>query len=186
MAGYRNALPQLGRDLFLTDGGMETALIFHQGLDLPDFAAFTLLKTPEGEVAIRNYYRTYAELSKRLGVGLILESTTWRASRDWGARLGYTAETLAEANRKAMEMLEGIRREYQTDQTPVVISGCLGPCGDGYVPGQTMSTQEAATYHLEQIETFAATSADMVCSMTMNYVEEAVGIAWACEPTPLA
>ncbi len=93
--------------------------------------------------------------------------------------MGYSAETLAEANRKAVEILEEIRREYQTDRTPVVISACLGPRGDGYVPGQTMSTQEAETYHLEQIETLAGTSADMVFSLTMNYVEEAKGIARA-------
>jgi hypothetical protein len=32
-------LPQLGSGLFLTDGGIETSLIFLDGLDLPYFAA---------------------------------------------------------------------------------------------------------------------------------------------------
>ena len=93
--------------------------------------------------------------------------------------MGYDTDTLAGANRKAIELMEETRREYQTDRTPVVSSGCIGPRGDGYVPGRTMSTQEAETYHLEQIKTLAATSADMVCAMTMNYVEEAIGVARA-------
>ena len=93
--------------------------------------------------------------------------------------MGYGTDTLAGANRKAIELMEEIRREYHTDRTPVVISGCIGPRGDGYVHGRTMSTQEAETYHLEQIETLAATSADMVYAMTMNYVEEAIGVTRA-------
>src|SRR5687767_4040656 len=102
MARYRNALPQLSGDLFLTDGGIETTLIFREGLELPDFAAFDLLRRPEGDAALRAYFRTYAALARRFGAGLILESATWRASADWGARLGYTAPALAEANRKAI------------------------------------------------------------------------------------
>jgi S-methylmethionine-dependent homocysteine/selenocysteine methylase len=181
MSQYRNALPQLAGGLFLTDGGIETTLIFHEGLELPDFAAFHLLRSPEGEAALYKYFRTYAEIAQRFGIGLILESATWRANADWGARLGYTADTLVEANRKAICLLEEIRSEYETDRTPVVISGCLGPRGDGYVPDRAMSGQEAETYHCEQVDTFAATVADMVCAITMNYVEEAVGIARAAQ-----
>ena len=95
MARYRDALPQLTGRLFLTDGGIETTLIFHEGLDLPDFAAFHLLKTAQGEATLRKYFRTYAEIAKRYGAGLILESATWRASADWGARLGYAPAALA-------------------------------------------------------------------------------------------
>ncbi len=179
MAGYRKALPQLGGDLYLTDGGIETTLIFHEGLELPDFAAFDLLRTPEGEAALRRYFRTYAELARRFGTGLILESATWRASADWGSRLGYTAEALADANRRAIALLEEVRDEFGTDRTPVVVSGCLGPRGDGYVPGRAMSEREAEAYHGEQIATFAGSAADMVCAITMNYAEEAAGIARA-------
>lgn len=188
MTQYRNALPQLGGDLFLTDGGIETTLIFHEGLVLPDFAAFHLLRTPEGEAALRKYFRTYAEIAKRFGTGLILESATWRANADWGKRLGYTSEALADANRRAIHLLEEIRSEYETERTQVVISGCVGPRGDGYIPTQTMSEKEAEAYHREQVETFAETAADMVCAITMNYVEEAVGIAQAAQraDTPVA
>jgi len=181
MARYRNALPQLGGDLFLTDGGIETTLIFHEGLELPDFASFHLLKDSNGEAALRKYFRTYAEIAKRLGTGLVLESATWRASADWGTRLGYTRETLAQANREAIRLLEEIRGELATERIEVVISGCVGPRGDGYSPAQTMSDREAEAYHGEQIETFADTAADLVTAITMNYVEEAIGIARAAE-----
>jgi homocysteine S-methyltransferase len=178
---YRNALPQLGGGLFLTDGGIETTLIFEAGLELPHFAAFHLFQTPEGEAALRTYYRTYALLARKYGAGLILESATWRANADWGTKLGYAAGDLAQANRKAIRVLEDVRNEFESPRTPVVISGCLGPRGDGYVPDNAMSEQESEAYHRQQIETFAGTAADMVCAITMNYLEEAVGIARAAQ-----
>jgi homocysteine S-methyltransferase len=177
MSKYRTQLPQLNGGFFLTDGGIETTLIFHEGLDLPDFAAFHLLKTSKGEAALRKYFRTYAEIAKKFGTGLILESATWRANADWGVRIGYSAETLANANRKAIHLLENIGEEYETEWTPIVISGCLGPRGDGYVPDAVMTAQEAEFYHREQIETFAGSAVDIVTAITMNYVEEAIGIA---------
>jgi len=146
MLRYPNGLPQLAGDLFLTDGGIETTLIFHEGLELPDFAAFHLLKDPIGEAALRKYFRTYAEIAKRFNTGLILESATWRASADWGTKLSYSREALADANRKAIHLLEAIRKEYESGQAKVVISGCVGPRGDGYIPTQTMSEEEAEAF----------------------------------------
>lgn len=179
MNNYRHALPQLDGGLYLTDGGIETTLIFHEGLDLPDFAAFDLLRTPKGTAALRNYFCAYTELAQRFGTGLILESATWRSNPDWGRRLGYTSVALAEVNRKAIKILGDLRQAFETRQTPVVISGCIGPRGDGYVPGNVMSAPEAEAYHREQITTFASSSADLVTAITMNYVEEATGIAQA-------
>ena len=181
MNTYRKGLPQLGGGLYLTDGGIETTLIFHEGLDLPDFAAFHLLRTAAGEAALRKYFRTYAEIARRFGTGLILESATWRSNPDWGSRLGYSAQELGDINRWAIQLLEEIREEYESERTPVVISGCLGPRGDGYVPGDVMSAVEAEAYHREQVETFAGSRADLVTAITMNYVEEAVGIARAAQ-----
>ena len=181
MAHYRKALPQLTGSLFLTDGGIETTLIFHEGLELPHFAAFHLLRSPAGEATLYKYFRTYAEIAQRFGTGLILESATWRANADWGARLGYTAEALAEANRTAIHLLENVRNAYETDRTRVVISGCVGPRGDGYIPDSAMSAKEAEAYHRAQIDTFAGSAADMVCAITINYVEEAIGIARATQ-----
>ena len=181
MARIRKGLPQLGGDFYLTDGGIETTLIFHEGLELPDFAAFDLLKRPAGAAALRKYFRTYAALAERFGSGLILESATWRASADWGTKLGYSKKALADTNQQAIRLLEEIRREFTGDKKKVVISGCIGPRGDGYVPANAMSEKDAEAYHRAQIETFSDTAADMVTAITMNYAAEAVGIARAAE-----
>jgi len=179
MAQYRSALPQLGGDLFLTDGGIETTLIFHDGLELPDFAAYALLSRTEGEAALQKYFRAYAGLARRFGVGVILESATWRASRDWAERLGHSSRELADLNRAAIRQLEGIRAEFQTARTRTVISGCVGPRGDGYNPTGVMSAEAAEAYHSEQVRILADSAADLVTAITMNYVEEAIGIARA-------
>ena len=181
MAKYRNALPQLSDRLFLTDGGIETTLIFNEGCELPDFAAFHLLRMPEGEATLKKYFTTYADIAARQNAGLILESATWRASSDWGERLGYSAEELNEANRRAIGMLQGIRDEMETAMTPMVISGCIGPRGDGYVADKRMSADDAQHYHSGQMEVFAESAADMTCAITMNYVEEALGIVRAAQ-----
>ncbi len=181
MTTYRNHLPQLDGGFFLTDGGLETTLVFHRGFDLPEFAAFHIQKDPAGKEALREYFRAYADIATRFGAGLILESATWRASAGWGAKLGYSREALTDVNHKSIEMLEQIKREMDSASTTVVISGALGPRGDGYTPADTMSGKEAEAYHREQIETLARTAADMVCAFTINYTEEAVGIARAAE-----
>jgi homocysteine S-methyltransferase len=181
MAQYRHALPQLGEDLFLADGGLETTLIFHDGIDIPHFASFHLLKDEDGETAIRSYYATYAELARRLGVGVVLDSPTWRSSSDWGETLGYSPGELAAANRHAIALLEDTRRVFEHDRTPVVIGGVIGPRGDGYVADASMSSEQARDYHLGQAELFADTAADMISAITMNYVEEAEGLALAAQ-----
>lgn len=150
MARYRNHLPQLSSDLFLTDGGLETTLIFREGFELPDFAAFDLLKHHEGYKALQNYFRTYAAIAQNAGVGFILESATWRANPDWGIKLGYSDESLAEINRRAIALLHEIRNEYETEKTRMVISGCLGPRGDGYIPTDAMTEEEAESYHCSE------------------------------------
>ncbi len=179
MPRYRSALPQLGGGLFITDGGIETTLIFIDGLDLPDFAAFHLLGQAEGSAALRRYYRGYAELAQRQRTGLILESATWRASTDWGARLGYSASAVAQANRRAIALLVELRDTLDTEAMVAVISGCVGPRGDGYVPGRMMDATRARDYHAAQVEVFARTEADMVTAITMNDVQEAMGITLA-------
>ena len=181
MAKYRNRLPQLSDEIFLTDGGIETTLIFHEGLELPDFAAFYLLKDERGSQSLRNYFRQYAALADDYGVGFILESATWRANPDWTEKLGYSDDEFVEANRLAIEMLGDIRREFENEKTKIVISGCIGPRGDGYVPRAAMSAKEAQDYHSAQIRAFSETEADMVTAITMNYVEEAIGIAEAAK-----
>ncbi|TFH22571.1 MAG: homocysteine S-methyltransferase [Myxococcales bacterium] len=179
MARYRDALPQLSGDLFLTDGGIETTLIFHEGLELPDFAAFVLLRDNGGRAALEKYFRTHAAIATRLGVGFVLESATWRASPDWAQKLGFTIEELADANRQSIELLGRLRGELEGDGPPMVISGCIGPRGDGYDPAVLMGAEEAEDYHCMQARLFADTDADMVTAVTMTHVGEAAGVARA-------
>jgi S-methylmethionine-dependent homocysteine/selenocysteine methylase len=176
---HRHHLPQLDGGLFLTDGGIETTLIFHEGLDLPLFAAFDLLKDDAGTKALRRYFEPYAELAREHGLGLVLESPTWRASPRWAAELGYSNEQLADLNRKAIALMEELRERYESPDAPVVISGCVGPQDDGYNPAELLSAPAAQKYHSSQIGTFAETAADFVTAITMTYVEEAVGVTRA-------
>ncbi|WP_119154287.1 homocysteine S-methyltransferase family protein [Caldimonas tepidiphila] len=180
MAKYRGQLPQLGDGLFATDGGLETTLIFDEGIELPSFAAFVLLDSDEGRAVLRKYFRSYGAIAARHGMGIVLESPTWRANRDWGARLGHSRESLDRLNREAIGLLVELRGEMEAGgKEPVVISGNIGPRGDGYSVSVRMSSAEAESYHRQQIETFAQTEADMVAAFTLNHVDEATGIARA-------
>ncbi len=185
MSKYRKQLPQLNGRLFMSDGGLETTLMFHDGLDLPAFAAFDLLKDDAGTATLRRYFERYVELARRHAVGLVLESPTWRASRDWSARLGYDAVALADANRRAIRLLLEIRAAHESAPTRIVVSGNVGPRGDGYSPNSRMSADEAEAYHAEQIGTLARTDADMVSAFTMNYVDEAVGVTRAARASAM-
>ncbi|MCF7981691.1 MAG: homocysteine S-methyltransferase family protein [Pseudomonadales bacterium] len=176
MAIFRQKLPQLEGKVFITDGGLETVLVFQQQLELPEFAAYDLLRQPKGYKKLVSYYKTYAELAQHYQLGLVLETPTWRASSDWGAKLGDSPDTLKKLNFQSVELLEQIRAEYQNEKTMIVISGNLGPRGDGYKPTELMSAREAQRYHNEQIATFAMSEVDMVSALTLNYVEEAIGI----------
>lgn len=179
MARYRHQLPQLEGGLFLTDGGLETTLVYHEGLDLPCFASFPLLATEDGTRRLREYFERYVAIALELRRGIVLESATWRANRDWGRRLGYGPAELRLANEQAIAELVALRERLETRHTPIVISGNLGPRGDGYRADARMGIGEARDYHFEQIATFARTEADLVAAFTLNYAEEAIGIALA-------
>ena len=122
-------MPQLRGRPMVTDGGMETDLIFHHGVDLPLFAAFPLVDTAEGRSLLTSYYDEYAAIARRAGAGLMLESATWRANPDWGDRLGYSPADLARVNRDAIGMLAELRERYRGDLADVVLSGMVGPRG---------------------------------------------------------
>jgi S-methylmethionine-dependent homocysteine/selenocysteine methylase len=176
MTIFRKQLPQLGEELFLSDGGLETTLIFHKGMDLPHFASFVLMQDDEGIATLSDYYKTYLDIADNSGTGFILETPTWRANADWGALLGFDAAALAKVNRDSVELLERLRERYADRAGSIVISGNIGPRGDGYVAGEQMTAVEAAHYHAAQIDTFASTNADMVCAITLTYAQEAIGI----------
>lgn len=167
MTRYRDALPQLGPELFLTDSGLETDLIYHQGVDLPQFAAFPLLDDEAGSRRLRNYFAGHAAIAARAGVGFILESVTWRANTGWGALLGYDADALDRINRRAIDLLVQLRADYAPPDRRYPISGCVGPRDDGYAPAGRMTAGAARTYHRPQITTFADTQADLITAMTL-------------------
>lgn len=168
-------------DLFATDGGLETVLLFHEGIDLPHFAAFDLLRSPEGAAALRAYYDPYLRLARERGVGFVVETPTWRASPDWARLLGYGPDELEGALRAALALAEDVRAAYETDATPVLVSGNLGPRGDGYSADDRMMPDDAERYHAPAIGLYARGTADLVHAMTMTHVEEAIGIVRAAE-----
>jgi S-methylmethionine-dependent homocysteine/selenocysteine methylase len=160
----------------LSDGGMETTLIYHDGIDLPDFAAFTVLASDDGRAALAAYYDAYLSIAETRGLPIVLDTPTWRASSDWGARLGYSAAQLAEVNRDAVAFL---REACSGRATRVVVSGAIGPRGDGYVAEELMSPTEAREYHAPQVDALADAGVDLISALTMTYSEEAAGIATA-------
>ena len=181
MSKYRKALPQLNSRLFLTDGGLETTLIFHQGMDLPHFASFDLMSTAAGRKTLRDYFLPYIESARQAHLGFILEAPTWRANPDWAAKLGYSRDALAAVNRESIELLAELRATFETQHMPMVISANIGPRGDGYVAGAEMTATEAAAYHGEQVAVFADTQADMVSAFTMTNINEALGVVRAAQ-----
>jgi homocysteine S-methyltransferase len=180
MAKYRHALPQHRGGIFLTDGGMETTLIFHEGVELPHFAAFVLLDNAEGREKLKQYYASYLAVARRHGTGFVLDSPTWRANPDWGLKLGYDAAALDEINARSIAFLEQLRAEWERPDAPCVISGAIGPRGDGYKAGN-MDAAEAEEYHRAQIAAFARGGADIVTAYTLNSVNEAIGVARAAQ-----
>jgi homocysteine S-methyltransferase len=185
MSKYRKSLPQLADRIFLTDGGLETTLIFQDGLDLPYFASFPLIDTKEGRRQLESYYESYVDIALRARTGFMLDTATWRANPDWAAKLDYTGVRLDEVNRRSVEQLIQLRDRYETPETPMVVSGAIGPRGDGYVATAIMTADEARTYHLPQIKSFADAGADMATAFTLNYVGEAIGVALAARSADL-
>lgn len=180
-AKYREVVPSiLAKGIFLEDSGLETTLIYHDGMTLPEFASFILLLTNEGTNRIIEYSRLHAQIAVDHGVGQILGSVGWRASRDWAMKLGISNEELKRINIKSIEILKDIRAELENDKSTMLVAGAVGPRADGYIaPENRMSIWDAEEYHREQISTYRDAGADLIIAYTINYVEEAIGIAKA-------
>ena len=166
---------------YVSDGGLETDLIFHHGLDLPEFAAYPMLRSADGRALLRWYFEGYAAIAERAGAGLRLESPTWRANPDWGTLLGDDAEALDVVNREAIAFLNGIADDWRGRVEDVKVVGMVGPRGDGYAAGSASSADEAAEYHYAQVASFAAAGVDEVEALTMTDSREALGVAKAAE-----
>lgn len=178
---HRHTLPQTNGGLYLTDGGLETYLLFDEGVELPCFASFPLLERAEGHDLLSAYFKRYLTIAAENGLGLVLDTATWRANTDWAAKLGYDAVNLARINRAAVTFAAGLRDTLTEPGEPVVISAVIGPRGDGYQAGSEMSVAEARAYHANQVDVFAGTQADMVSAITMTNVPEAIGIVEAAQ-----
>ncbi|MGA8255723.1 MAG: homocysteine S-methyltransferase family protein [Nocardioides sp.] len=163
---------------WVTDGGLETDLIFNRGVELAEFAAFPLLDTDHGRAVLADYYRGYAEVAARAGKSILLETPTWRANPEWAARVGYDGVATARVNEEAVEFLRDLAQSWQLEGAWLV-GGVVGPRGDGYVPGDQMSVEMAADYHRSQLAAFASAGADRATALTLTDVNEAIGIALA-------
>lgn len=161
---------------FLTDGGIETTLIFHEGWELPEFAAFPLIDSPAGRRALVSYYERYIHLAQKYGTGFVLESPTWRASTRWAMKLGYSSAELQRLLASCIGMMQDLKDQYATDELPMLVSGCIGPHDDGYQPEQRLSVNAARAYHSRQIKDMAMQGIDYVTAVTMTYPEEAIGL----------
>jgi S-methylmethionine-dependent homocysteine/selenocysteine methylase len=170
---------------FVTDGGLETDLIFHHGVDLPEFAAYPLVWTDEGRALLRTYYDGYADIAAAVGAGLRLEAPTWRANSDWGAALGHDPRTVADANREAVALLQGLAHEWRDRVPDIVVTGMVGPRGDGYAVSDAVDPDEAADYHAPQVRAFAETGVQQVCALTLTDPGEAVGVVRAADASGL-
>lgn len=181
MSKYRKNLPQLNGRMFITDGGLETTLIFHHGMDLPHFASFPMIANPIEYQLLEEYFISYLGIAKKNKMGFVLETPTFRSNKDWGYKLGYDLEGLDEINKSSIIQFETLRTKFESVETPIVISGCIGPRGDGYVVSDIMNIDEAKDYHSLQIKSFCEAGTDMITSYTMNYINEALGIVLAAK-----
>ena len=166
---------------YVTDGGIETDLIFHHGVEAPEFAIFPLVEEEKGRELLANYFDGYAAIAAKAGVGLTLDAPTWRANPDWGAKLGYDAGALDRVNQAAIEYMHGLRDTFagRYGLTDVKVGGLHGPRGDGYLAGEDADPDEAADYHAAQVRSAAAAGADQVTVLTMTGAGEAIGFVRA-------
>ncbi|TRY31399.1 homocysteine S-methyltransferase family protein [Aliiglaciecola sp. M165] len=172
-------LPHQTNDLFITDGGLETVMVFQKEIDLPLFASFTLLGSENGRNALRDYFSDYFELADKHKITLLLDTPTWRANRDWCNKLGLKTKEIQALNLKCVSFMRNLQAQHA--QTDSLISGCIGPRNDGYVVTERMTMEEAYEYHSEQVATLASADVDLITALTLNYPDEAIGIVKAAK-----
>ena len=185
MAKYRSALPQLSGDIFLTDAGVETDLIFNHGIEIREFASHTLLPEAEGRKALGDYFRGFLSLAEENGCGYILDSVTWKAHPHWAEDLGEGTEELQQANRDSIDFIAALRDEFSSSTQPILLNGLIGPRGDAYAPEEQLAAQEAEQYHAQQLAWLAETEVDMVTAMTFTQADEAIGVVRAANAVGL-
>jgi len=179
MPRYRDALPQLGGEIFLADGGIETDLIFNRNVEVRQFAAHTLLETGAGRQALEDYFRPYLDLAAKADLGFVLDSQTWKAHLHWAAALVATEEELRTANRDSIGFISGLRDRLGSTRRAVVLNAVIGPRGDAYAPDARHEVEAARDYHARQLGWLAETEVDMVTATTFTQADEAAGLVLA-------
>jgi S-methylmethionine-dependent homocysteine/selenocysteine methylase len=162
-----------------TDAGLETVMIFLEGLDLPHFASFRLLETNAGRAALTRYFDHFLALGRESGTGMVLDTATWRANMGWAAAMGMDAAAIRAANLKAVAFAHDTRERHETADLPILIDGVVGPSGDGYRIDTALSSRAAEAVHEAQIAALAEAGVDMISAITMTYPDEAIGVARA-------
>jgi len=171
--------------IVLTDGGIETRLIYEFGLPLPDFASFLALFSDEGRVALTAIYRGYMQIALDHDLPMQVGTPTWRAHAEGLARQGFAgAEAIAQVNGEAVDFLMGLRRMLGAEDK-VFIAGVLGPRHDGYDPQGAPNAAEAEAYHAPQAQALAAAGVDLLYAPTFASAEELMGVARASAATGL-
>ena len=167
--------------VYLTDGGIETDLIFNKGQTLPLFSAFVLNDTTQGREVIKQYYRDYLPVARDAGLPFLLTTDTWRASSNWADQLGYDPSALRRNNETAVELCGEMQDEFAAQSVVTRISGVLGPRLDAWVHDGAITVEEALSYHAPQIDTFAKAGVDEIAAITLTNTPEAIGIARAAK-----
>lgn len=185
MARYRNALPQLSGGLFLIDAGLETDIIFNHGVEIPEFAAHTLLPDTKGRETLVNYFRGFLALAGATDTGFILGDLTWKAHMHWAKDLGASEADLRQANHDAVAFASELRDEFSSNSKPIVLDAIIGPRGDAYAPEAVVAADEAERYHSKQIGWLAETEVDMVTGLTFTQSDEAIGFVRAARAAGL-
>ncbi len=169
------------RRFFLSDGGLETYLIFEKGYDLPCFSAAVLLDTEEGRHDLTAYFERFISIAKSTGRGFILDAPTWRAGTAWAGPLGQTLKDVIETNGRAVSFMRKLREQHETDECQILVNGLVGPAGDAYAPDTEISAQEALLIHAPQIHALGKAGVDLITAMTLGYAGEAIGIVQAAK-----
>ena len=173
------------RRFFLSDGGLETFLIFDKGYDLPCFSAAVLLDTEQGRADLRAYFERFIGIAKSTGRGFILDAPTWRAGTAWAGPLGQSLKQVMETNTRAVDFVSNLRAAHETEDCPILINGLVGPAGDAYAPDTEISRQDALLIHAPQIHALGKAGVDMISAMTLTHAEEAIGIVQAAQDIDL-
>lgn len=166
---------------FLSDGGLETFLIFDKGYELPCFSAAVLLDTDQGRADLQAYFERFISIAKSSGRGFILDAPTWRAGTAWAGPLGQSLKEVLETNTRAVDFVKAIRSQHETDACPILINGLVGPAGDAYAPDTEITRQEAMLIHAPQIHALGNAGVDVISAMTLTHAEEAIGIVQAAK-----